>query len=176
MILGAIAARRREAASASPWFSLAFTETDLGAGEYQFTKATSTVWEGFANLTAPGDFRVRIQPQQNNVAIAVGLDEVAGAVVDTGSLAEHCNLRSDTGYSSSTGYSPDSGVVYAYAANDYFWLERVGTVSKICKGGDGTFETASLFYAWITDTSDTDIVKILIRDQGGTVKVRYEPL
>ena len=175
-MLGAIAARRRAAATASPWVSLAFTESDLGAGEIQFTKATGTTWEGFANLTAPGDFRVRIQPQQNNVAVAVGLDEVTGAVVDTGSLAEHCNLRSDTGYSGSTGYAPDSAVVYAYAANDYFWFERIGTVSKIHKGGNGTFETASLFYAWSTVMSDTDVVKVLIRDQGGSVKVRYEPL
>lgn len=175
-MLGAIAARRRSAAAATPWVSLAFTEADLGAGEYQFTKATGTVWEGFANLSAAGDFRIRIQPQQNNVAVAVGLDEVTGAVVDTGSLAEHCSLRSDTGFSGSTGYAPDSAVVYAYAANDYFWLERVGTASKIYKGGDGTFGTASLFYAWSTDTSDTDVLKILIRDQGGSVKVIYGAL
>jgi len=175
MMLGAIAARRRSA-SASPWASVAFTEADLGAGEHQFTKATSATWEGFANLSALGDFRVRIQPQQNDVAIAVGLDDVTGAVVDTGSLAEHCNLRSDTGYSGSTGYVPDSDVTYAYAANDFFWFERIGTVSKIYKGRDGTIGTAALFYTWVTDTSDTDVVKVLIRDQGASVKVRYEPL
>lgn len=174
-MLGAIAARRR-AASASPWASLAFTEANLGAGEYQFTKATGTTWEGFANLTATGDFRVRIQPQQNNVAVAVGLDEVMGAVVDTGSLAEHCNLRSDTGYSGSTGYVPDSAVTYGYAANDIFWFERIGTVSKIYKGGDGTIGTAALFYTWATDTSDSNVLKVLLRDQGGAVRVRYEPL
>lgn len=174
-MLGVIAARRR-AASASPWATLAFTETDLGAGEYQFTKATSTIWEGFANLSAPGDFRVRIRPQQNNVAVAVGLDDVSGAAVDTGSLAEHCSLRSDGGFSGSTGYTPNSTVTYAYAANEYFWFERIGAVSKIYRGGDGTFGAAALFYTWSTDTSDTDVVKVLIRNQGASVKVRYEAL
>ena len=32
------------------------------------------------------------------------------------------------------------------------------------------------FYAWSTDTSGTDVLKVLIRDQGGSVNVRYEPL
>lgn len=174
-MLGAIAARRRSAA-ASPWTSLAFTEADLGLGEYQFVKATSTIWEGFANLTAAGDFRIRIQPQQNNVAVAVGLDDALGAVADTGSLGEHCNLRSDTGFSGSTGYVPDSAVTYAYSSNEYFWFERIGTVSKIYRGGDGTFVTASLFHIWGTDTSDSAVVKVLMRDQGASVKVRYEAL
>ena len=174
-MLGAIAARRR-AASASPWTSLAFTETNLGLGEYQFTKATSPIFEGFANLAAPGDFRCRIRPQQNNVAVAVGLDDVLGAVVDTGSLAEHCNLRSDGGFSGSTGYTANSAVTYAYAANEYFWFERIGIVSKIYRGGDGTFGTAALFYTWATDTSDTNALKVLIRNQGASVKVLYVPL
>ena len=174
-MLGAIAARRR-AASASPWASLAFTEANLGLGEYQFTKATSTIWEGFANLTAPGDFRVRIRPLQNNVAVAVGLDDVLGAVVDTGNLAEHCNLRSDGGFSGSTGYTANSTVTYSYAANETFWFERIGTVGKIYRGGDGTFGTAALFYTWSTDTSDTKALKVLIRNQGASVKVLYSPI
>lgn len=32
------------------------------------------------------------------------------------------------------------------------------------------------FGAWSTDTSDTDVLKVLIRDQRGSVKLLYEPL
>lgn len=174
-MLGAIAARRRSA-SKSPWTSLWFTETDLGFGEYQFTKATEAIWEGFANLVPPGDFRVRIQPQQRNVAVAVGLDDVSGAVVDNGSMAEHLILRSDGGFSASTGYAPDSEVTYPYSVNEVFWFERIGSVAKLYRGGDGTFETAGPFYTWSTDTSDTNVLKVLIRDRGASVRVLYSPL
>ena len=156
--------------------SLYFTETDLGGGEYRFTKASDGVWEGFANLSVAGNFRVRIQPQQNNVAVAVGMDDVTGAVIDTGSLAEHCNLRSDTGFCGSTGYVPDSAVEYPYAAGDFFWFERIGTVSRLYRGGDGTFPTATMFHQWSTDTSDTGVLKALIRDRGASVKLLYVPL
>ena len=71
---------------------------------------------------------------------------------------------------------PNSTVTYSYAANEYFWFERIGTVSKIYRGGDGTFATASPFYTWSTDTSGTDVVKVLIRNQGASVRVLYSPL
>lgn len=49
----------------------------------------------------------------------------------------------------------------------------LGKVRTIYQGGDGTIGTAALFFTWSTDTSDTDVVKVLIRDQGGSVKARY---
>lgn len=163
----------------NPWTMQNITATHLGGGEWRLVSNGAGVYDAQAQILRDGDFRLRIKPRQSNIAVSVGLDGVTGAVVDNGSLDEQLALRSDMGYSGSTGYVVNSGggvATYSYAALPFFWFERIGTVSTIYLGGDGSFGTAASFYAWATDTSDTDYLKVIIRDITGGVDLLYSAI
>ena len=65
---------------------------------------------------------------------------------------------------------------YPYAAGQFFWFERVGGVASVHVGGDGTFASATPYYTFATDASDTDRPKIAISLQNASVRVIYYPL
>ena len=175
-MLGAIAANRRRIAS--PWTGSNVSIAFLGGQEYQVTKTNSGNWNAaawFPDLR-DGDMRFRIQPQQTNAYIALGLTTATGVTLDTGPFAEHIVLRGDGAYTASTSYTAHAGPTYAYTAGQYFWFERIGSVARILIGGDGSFASAVPYYTFATDASDTDRPKIAISLQNASVRVIYFPL
>jgi hypothetical protein len=175
-MMGAVAANRRRISA--PWTGANVSITHLGGQEYQIAKTNGGNWNTaawFPDLR-DGDMRFRIQPQQTNAYIALGLTTGPGVTLDTGPLAEQIVLRGDGAYTASTSYTADAGPTYSYAANQFFWFERVGSLARIYVGGDGTFATAMPYHTFTTDASDTDRPKIAINLQNASVKVIYYPL
>ena len=175
-MIGAVAANRRRISA--PWTGSNVSITFLGGQEYQIAKTNSGNWNAaawFPDLR-DGDMRFRIQPQQANAYLALGLTTATGVTLDTGPLAEHVYVRGDGGYTASTGYTSNAGPTYPYQAGHFFWFERIGSVAKMYVGGTGSFETAAPYHTFVSDAGDTDRPKIVIRDQNASVRVIYYPL
>ena len=175
-MIGVKAANRRRISA--PWTGANVSIALVGGQEYQITKTSSGNWSAaawFPDLR-DGDMRFRIQPQQANAYLALGLTVATGVTLDTGPLSEHVYVRGDGGYTASTGYTSNAGPTYPYPAGNFFWFERVGSVAKVYVGGTGTFETASPYHTFASDAGDTDRPKIVIRDQNASVRVIYYPL
>ena len=175
-MIGVLAANRRR--MSAPWTGSNVSIAHLGGQEYQIAKTNGGNWNAAAWFPEPrnGDMRFRVQPQQTNAYIALGLTTATGVTLDTGPLAEQIVLRGDGGYTASTSYTANAGPTYAYTANQFFWFERIGSVARTYVGGDGTFATATLYHTFASDASDTDRPKIAINLQNASVRVIYFPL
>ena len=120
VMIGAVAANRRRISA--PWTGSNVSITFLGGQDYQIAKTNSD--NGNAAAWFPelreGDMRFRIQPQQANAYLALGLTTATGVTLDTGPLAEHVYVRGDGGYTASTGYTSNAGPTYPYQAGHFF--------------------------------------------------------
>jgi hypothetical protein len=149
------------------------TVVPVGGGEYLVTKTNADAWDAgayFAPIT--GDFRCRFQPLQSNHALALQLDtDTAFAAPVFGDIAgEQIYYRADTTFGCMTNTVEHNADVYA--ANDYFWLERIGTVAKTYRGGTGTFASSTLFQTYPGDASDTTRLKLSMSNQNSQAKLR----
>lgn len=161
---------------AGPWKTknaLAFTST--GEGDYLIEQTTGVL--GQATFAMQDDFRIRIQPQQSNRGILVGVDgSGVTTLLDQNTFDAYLYIQADTGYGPYVaGYGTDTGAsaTYSYAANDWFWLEKRGTVLRAYKGGP-EFVDAVLFWTWTIDVSALDFVRIMVNGTPGSAGARVK--